>query len=108
MPSQPSAPISQSERSDILDILRGIALLGICLANYPVISLYIFQPPELLMNMPTAGIDKWLAYFHFAFVDGKFYSLFSLLFGIGFSIILTRNEIAGRRRVGRIEHASQC
>ena len=96
MPSQPSAPISQSERSDILDILRGIALLGICLANYPVISLYIFQPPELLMNMPTAGIDKWLAYFHFAFVDGKFYSLFSLLFGIGFSIILTRNEIAGR------------
>jgi uncharacterized protein len=31
-----------------------------------------------------------------AFVEGKFYSLFSLLFGIGFTIILDRNNKAGR------------
>lgn len=29
------------------------------------------------------------------FINGKFYSLFSLLFGIGFSIILFRNEAKG-------------
>src|SRR6202008_1925254 len=31
-----------------------------------------------------------------AFLEGKFYSLFSLLFGIGFTIILYRNEAAGK------------
>ena len=91
-----AAPVSTKERSDILDILRGIALLGICIANYPMFSLYIFQKPEVQAAMPTAAIDKWLAYFHFAFVDGKFYSLFSLLFGIGFSIILLRTTKAGK------------
>ncbi|MFN5648506.1 MAG: hypothetical protein ACK458_13415, partial [Sphingobacteriales bacterium] len=29
------------------------------------------------------------------FINGKFYSIFSLLFGIGFSIILFRNEAKG-------------
>lgn len=87
-----NTPVSISERADILDILRGIALLGICLANYPVFSLYIFQTPETLATMPTASIDKWVDYFHFIFIDGKFYSLFSLLFGIGFSIILLRTK----------------
>ena len=44
----------------------------------------------------TATIDRWLGWFHFAFIDGKFYSLFSLLFGIGFSIIFLRNKNEGR------------
>lgn len=88
--------IAASERARILDILRGIALLGICVANYPMFSLYIFQPPDVLKAMPTAAIDYATAYFHFAFVDGKFYSLFSLLFGIGFSVILLRSQQAGR------------
>jgi len=88
-------PVSLVERADILDILRGIALLGICLANYPVFSLYIFQSSEVLEKMPTAMIDKWISYFHFTFIDGKFYSLFSLLFGIGFSIILLRTRTKG-------------
>lgn len=94
---QPTAntPVSISERADILDILRGIALLGICLANYPVFSLYVFQSPEVLATMQTAAIDKWVTYFHFIFIDGKFYSIFSLLFGIGFSIILSRTKAKG-------------
>ncbi len=80
-------PIHTNQRADILDILRGFALLGICLANAGVFSLFIFQKPEQLALFPTADADRWLNYFHFAFIDGKFYSLFSLLFGIGFSII---------------------
>ncbi|MFT3981299.1 MAG: DUF418 domain-containing protein [Ferruginibacter sp.] len=82
----------QDERAAVLDILRGIALLGICLANYPVLSLYIFQAPAVWQTMPTPQLDEWLAYIHFVFIDGKFYSLFSLLFGIGFSIILLRSQ----------------
>lgn len=90
-----NTPVSLSERAHILDILRGIALLGICLANYPAFSLYVFQTPEVVARMPTATIDKWVDYFHFTFIDGKFYSLFSLLFGIGFSIILLRTRSKG-------------
>ena len=88
--NQNLSPINPEARANILDALRGFALLGIILANYPVLSLYVYQSPETVNAMPTAGIDKWLKYFHFAFIDGKFYSLFSILFGIGFSIILTK------------------
>lgn len=95
---QPTAniPVSLSDRADILDILRGIALLGICLANYPALSMYVFQKQEVLNAMPTASFDKILDFFHFVFIDGKFYTLFSLLFGIGFSIILLRSQQKGK------------
>ena len=83
------APVQPSERHVILDVLRGIALLGICLANYQEFSLYSFQAREIVEAMPTAKIDLIWKYIHYIFIEGKFYSLFSLLFGIGFSIILS-------------------
>ena len=83
------SPVKSSERYAILDVLRGIALLGICLANYPEFSLYTFQGREVVEAMPTADIDYVWRYFHFTFIEGKFYTLFSLLFGIGFSIIIS-------------------
>ena len=77
------------ERYIILDLLRGVALLGICLANFPEFALYTFQPREVVAAMPTAGIDTIVKYLQYIFIDGKFYTIFSLLFGIGFSIILS-------------------
>ena len=88
------------ERYIILDFLRGIALLGICLANFPEFALYTFLPAEVTAAMPTAGVDKIVKYFQYVFIDGKFYTLFSLLFGIGFSIILSnavKNNKSGLR-----------
>ena len=83
-------PVNPSERYVILDVLRGIALLGICLANYQEFSLYTFQNKGVVEAMPTAPIDRIWKYFHYIFIEGKFYSLFSLLFGIGFSMILSK------------------
>ena len=83
-------PVKSSERYAILDVLRGIALFGICLANYPEFSLYTFQSREVVDAMPTANIDHIWRYVHYVFIEGKFYSLFSLLFGIGFSIIIAK------------------
>ena len=83
------APVKASERHVILDALRGFALLGICLANFPEFSLYTFQKPETTEAMPTAEIDKVIRFLQYLFVDGKFYTIFSLLFGIGFSIIIS-------------------
>jgi len=82
------SPVAASERHLILDALRGMALLGICMANFPEFSLYSFQPQTVADAYPTAVIDRIIHYIMYIFIDGKFYSLFSLLFGIGFSIII--------------------
>lgn len=92
---------STKERFIILDFLRGIALLGICLANFPEFALYTFQSSDVVVAMPTAGIDKIVKYIQYIFIDGKFYTLFSLLFGIGFSIILS-NSVKNNRNGLRV------
>lgn len=89
MNNERMAPVKTSERYVILDALRGFAILGICAANYPEFSLYTFQGKEITDAMPTAGIDRVLRFLLYFLVDGKFYTLFSLLFGIGFSIIIS-------------------
>ena len=95
-------------RHIVLDALRGFALLGICVANFPEFSLYTFQPSEVIECMPSASIDKVTHWLQLFLVDGKFYTIFSLLFGIGFSIILSNasergvngNRLFFRRMVG--------
>ena len=76
------SPVKTSERFVILDALRGFALLGICMANFPEFSLYTFLSLEAVAAMPTAVADTITRYLLYIFVDGKFYTLFSLLFGI--------------------------
>ena len=83
------APVKASERHVILDALRGFALLGICFANFPEFSLLHFSKTGITEAMPTAEIDKIVRFPQYLFVDGKFYTIFSLLFGIGFSIIIS-------------------
>lgn len=87
------------ERYIILDVLRGFAILGICMANFPEFSLFNFKSPEAMAAMPSAGADRILRYLLYILVDGKFYTLFSLLFGIGFSIIIANAERRGGYRI---------
>jgi uncharacterized protein len=86
-----AGPAGTGARYQILDALRGLALLGIGLVNFPEFALYTFQKKEVVEAMPTAGIDHVIKYLQYIFIDGKFYSLFSILFGIGFSIILSKS-----------------
>jgi uncharacterized protein len=84
-------PVSASERYPFLDSLRGFALFGVLLANMATHSGYYFVSDDVKDGMATAPFDHiitWLLHF---LVDGKFYSLFSLLFGIGFAIQLERS-----------------
>lgn len=89
-----ASPVEASKRHIILDALRGFALLGICMANFPEFSLYSFLSDGAKTQMPTSACDYWTQYFLTLFVDGKFYTIFSLLFGVGFSIII--NNVAQR------------
>jgi len=92
---QSSSPVLQNERADILDILRGVALLGVMLDNLFGFSGWGFLTQVQREALPTWPVDAILGFIELSFINGKFYSLFSLLFGIGFSIILIRNEQKG-------------
>ena len=65
--------------------------MGIALANFPEFALWTFLSGEQQAAMPTAEIDQVVRYMQYLLVDGKFYTIFSLLFGIGFSLILARH-----------------
>ena len=88
-------PVSLNERADILDILRGFALLGVMLDNLMGFTGWSFFTQPQREALPTWPADGIVALSELSFINGKFYSLFSLLFGIGFSIILIRNEKKG-------------
>lgn len=96
MRTQPAAlPVLQNERADILDVLRGFALIGVLLDNIIGFSGWGFMTDSTRESLNTWPADGLLGLFELIFIKGKFYSLFSLLFGIGFSIILIRNEQKG-------------
>jgi len=88
-------PISSSERITALDVVRGFALIGIFLMN---IEWFNRPIAELGMGLPSTatGADWWAGYLIYILVQGKFWTMFSLLFGMGFAVMLTRSERAGR------------
>jgi uncharacterized protein len=79
-----------AERIETLDALRGFALLGILLANILYWSGWIFRAPDQQLAFADAEVIAWQYRFHHLLIDGKFYTLFSLLFGAGFALHIGR------------------
>jgi uncharacterized protein len=69
-----NGPTTEKERFAILDILRGMALLGIALANFPEFGLWTFLSAQEQTAMPTGDIDRVVRFLEYVFVEGKFYS----------------------------------
>jgi uncharacterized protein len=93
-------PIKPVERIIDLDILRGIALFGIL-----VVNLYLFSNPIAIAaaesNLWTEWYNQTFLFFSRVFFEGKFITLFSFLFGLGFYIFTERLKEKGlhERRV---------
>lgn len=87
-------PTTAKEQHVALDALRGLALVGIALANFPEFALWTFLSADEQLAMPTAAVDTWVRFLQYMLVDGKFYTIFSLLFGVGFSLILSRHPVS--------------
>jgi uncharacterized protein len=96
-----SQPILDSERADVLDALRGFALLGIFISHIPDFSGHTFMTPAEQAALDHFGLDGAAATVQDFLIRGKFYSLFSLLFGIGFAVQL---ESASRRSADFVRH----
>ena len=83
--------MSASERIDALDVLRGVALLGIFVVNMATFGHSIFAPLPTEEWRTPDGIVASLRELLFA---GKFNLMFGLVFGIGFTLQLRRLEAA--------------
>ena len=90
-----SQPIALDERSTVLDALRGFALIGVLTDNILAFSGWAFMRQHQQEALPTWPADGIIGLLELAFVHGKFYSILSLLFGIGFAIQLARNRQRG-------------
>ena len=98
---QPLQPIHPHERIEIIDIFRGIAILGILLVNiahfsYPDLYLLMTGKEHFLMK-DWHKLDFLIGDFLKIFVQMKFVMLFSFLFGFGM-IIMMENALAKKQR----------
>src|SRR5687768_17246043 len=86
-------PVSSQERLEILDVLRGLAICGILIGNIQWFSGYGMMPPALATQAPF--YDQVTHFLVHLFIEGKFYSIFSFLFGVGFALQIARAEDRG-------------
>jgi uncharacterized protein len=84
-----AAPVPSEERVFALDVIRGVALLGIFIMNMPgfVASFY---SGKVGFNDWPAWSDRWLELLRNLLLGGKFNSMFSFLFGVGFTLQFMR------------------
>ncbi len=88
------APLGASDRIMAMDVLRGLALLGILMINI----IYFSHPMDdmaLRHGLMQSPVDMVAEYLTVVLVEGKFYPLFSLLFGMGFAMQMDRSRAKG-------------
>lgn len=92
-----------SKRIVSLDILRGVAVLGILVMN-----IQSFSMPSAAYINPTAygdltGLNKWVWILSHLLASQKFMSIFSMLFGAGV-LIFTENAMAKGRNCAALHY----
>jgi len=96
-PPEPMAPVQSEDRVTVIDALRGAALFGIITANMRGFN----SPAATYFNpdlMWTAPPDRIAQLFINTFIQGKFITIFAVLFGLGFAIQMERAAARGQGR----------
>ena len=87
---------AQSDRIITLDVIRGIAVMGIFSVNVvgmAMIQIAYFYPPAFGFDHMYDHV-MWLV--NFLLIDGKMRSIFSILFGASMLLVIDRAVQAGR------------
>ena len=92
-----AAPVDAGRRITAIDVLRGVALLGILVMN-----IQGFSMPDAAYLNPTAygdltGANLWVWILGHLLTDEKMFGLFSMLFGAGILLMTSRIEQRGGR-----------
>ena len=86
-----AAPVSTRERVQVLDVLRGFAILGMWAVNMTIDVGWGYR----IDFMPLAATDFATVVFVNLFLGGKFYTIFCFLFGIGALVQIERVQARG-------------
>jgi uncharacterized protein len=86
-------PVAGGERLLVLDVLRGFAITGILWVNAPLMLAPVYR--QVLGSGPEGTLDGLARALVEVLAEGKFFTLFSLLFGIGVAIQMRRAEARG-------------
>ncbi len=89
-------PVLRQERIEAIDILRGVAILGILIVNLNMRGLSMpegLPAHELWPNMVDRTVETLILFF----ADQQFITLFSFLFGLGLAVQMMRAEAGGAR-----------
>ena len=93
-----TGPVAQADRLQNLDMLRGVALLGILLMNIPGFALAERAFDGFRHDPHSANF--WTYAVITVFFEGKMRALFSMLFGAGIVLFTMRKEQAGQPVAG--------
>lgn len=89
------SPVQTHERETFMDVLRGFAILGIFIANLGSGLSYYSEEAHVTGPFLVEGWDHKMTFLHHMFIEGKFYSIFSLLFGWGIALQVKRGMARG-------------
>jgi uncharacterized protein len=88
------APVAEASRIQVIDVLRGVALLGILLMNIPGFSMAQYSW-EAFKNDPTQ-FNFWLMAFIEVVFEGKMRAMFGMVFGAGVLLFVAAKEQSGK------------
>jgi uncharacterized protein len=89
------APITKQERINSVDVIRGAAVLGILLMNIASFALpyRAYSDPTVAGGATGANLAIWAI--NYVLFEGKMRAIFSILFGAGMVIFMSRGEKRG-------------
>ncbi|HEY1896847.1 MAG TPA: DUF418 domain-containing protein [Terracidiphilus sp.] len=98
----PPQPVTQRERIPTIDVVRGVALMGILLMNIASFSgpIEMYVNPLIVGHHRTYDLVAWSI--RWVLFEGKMRAAFSMLFGAGVILLTERAERSGSRNIADI------